>query len=163
MAVSYREGNILDVTGGIICQQVNCRRVMGAGLAKQIATKYPVVRDAFMEQEPALGLCTIVPVTASLKVANIYGQLDYGREPGVKYTKYTALKVGLQSLESYASSRCPRPLVHIPYGIGCGLAHGDWTVVSEIITDVFGPSDVQAYVYRLPGTEIQLRPTTQHI
>lgn len=36
-------GDILDITEGIICQQVNCMGVMGSGLAKQIKYKYPRV------------------------------------------------------------------------------------------------------------------------
>lgn len=37
------EGNILDAEEDIICHQVNCKGVMGAGLAKQIKSKYPNV------------------------------------------------------------------------------------------------------------------------
>jgi hypothetical protein len=28
--------------------------------------------------------------------------------------------------------------IAIPYGIGCGLADGDWTIVSIMIEEVFG-------------------------
>jgi hypothetical protein len=28
----------------------------------------------------------------------------------------------------------------LPYGLGCGLAGGDWKVVYEIIRDVFTPA-----------------------
>ena len=34
-------GDILQSDADIIVQQVNCRGVMGAGLAKQIASQYP--------------------------------------------------------------------------------------------------------------------------
>ena len=34
-------GNLLDVQQGIIVHQVNCRKVAGAGLAKQIREKWP--------------------------------------------------------------------------------------------------------------------------
>lgn len=37
--VKYIKGDILNVTEGIIVQQVNCKGVMGAGLAKQIRDK----------------------------------------------------------------------------------------------------------------------------
>lgn len=35
------EGNLLDAPFQFIAHQVNCRGVMGAGLAKQIKQKYP--------------------------------------------------------------------------------------------------------------------------
>lgn len=43
MTIEIIEGNILDYKEDIIVQQVNCRGVMGSGLAKQIMNKYPSV------------------------------------------------------------------------------------------------------------------------
>ena len=34
--VTFHNGNILDSGADIICHQVNCRGVMGSGVAKQI-------------------------------------------------------------------------------------------------------------------------------
>ena len=34
------EKNILTIEKGIVCQQVNCQGVMGAGLAKSIKEKF---------------------------------------------------------------------------------------------------------------------------
>lgn len=42
-------GNLLDIESGIIAHQVNCKGVMGAGLAKQIRLKYPIVYQAYIE------------------------------------------------------------------------------------------------------------------
>lgn len=41
------KGNILNVTEGIIVQQVNCHGIMGAGLAKQIRDKWPSAYDSY--------------------------------------------------------------------------------------------------------------------
>ena len=38
--------------------------------------------------------------------------------------------------------------VAIPYGIGCGIANGDWNKVYKIIEEVF--SDYDVTLYRLP-------------
>ncbi|WP_223260709.1 hypothetical protein [Bacillus sp. LNXM65] len=38
------DGNILEASEDIICHQVNCKGVMGAGLAKQIKSKYPNIQ-----------------------------------------------------------------------------------------------------------------------
>ena len=39
--MSEIDGDILDVTKGVICHQVNTRGIAGAGLALQIRKKYP--------------------------------------------------------------------------------------------------------------------------
>jgi O-acetyl-ADP-ribose deacetylase (regulator of RNase III) len=41
--MQHVKGNILNVEQGVICQQVNCKLIMGAGLAKQIRNKWPQV------------------------------------------------------------------------------------------------------------------------
>lgn len=79
-------GNILDSTEGIMVQQVNCRNVMGAGLAKAIYDKWPNVKSEYhkfcMQYEPGdlLGKVLYVDVTPNQIVANVFGQLDYGRK-----------------------------------------------------------------------------------
>ena len=42
-------GDILNITEGIIRQQVNCMGVMGSGLAKQIRNKYPRVYQKYKD------------------------------------------------------------------------------------------------------------------
>ena len=42
-------GNLLEIEEGIICHQVNCQGVMGAGVAKTIASRYPQVLSAYRE------------------------------------------------------------------------------------------------------------------
>ena len=51
MGIKFIDGNIFSRLSAskptYICQQVNCRGVMGAGLAKQIRDKWPVVFDEY--------------------------------------------------------------------------------------------------------------------
>ena len=51
MSIKFVNGNILTFPerdeDTIICHQVNCKGVMGAGLAKQIRDKWPVVFDEY--------------------------------------------------------------------------------------------------------------------
>lgn len=42
-----KEPSLFGISKGIICQQVNCCGVMGAGLAKAIMDQYPQVKEAF--------------------------------------------------------------------------------------------------------------------
>lgn len=118
----------------IICQQVNCRGVMGAGLAKQIADTWPVVRKDYKSfcsdtKNPSvlLGEYQIVKVQSNLAVANIFGQLNYGRDK--RYTNYYAISIAFYNL----FKRHPEAIFRIPYQFGCGLAGGDWNKVSAII------------------------------
>ena len=38
-------GDIIAITDGYIMHQVNCQNVMGAGVAKSLATKYPEIKN----------------------------------------------------------------------------------------------------------------------
>lgn len=146
------EGNILDITEGIICHQVNCQGVFNAGLAKQIREKYPQGYASYMEwHNPTsfnnpkgwkLGDLQIVQINSKLAIAQLAGQLKYGRVMTTvksRYTSYQAIRTGLTKLQlHYASSLeyFPGEKVYIPYGMGCGLGGGDWSVVSEIINEI---------------------------
>ena len=127
-----KEGNILDIKQGIICQQVNCAGAMGAGLALQIKNKYPVVyehySDLYKRDRLKLGEVLITMVETGLCIASLCGQKNYGRR-GL-YTDYNALQLCFTKLKAYNKSLLP---IYIPLGIGCGLAGGDWNKVKEII------------------------------
>ena len=49
------KGDLLEITEGIICHQVNCQRVAGAGLALQIRKKWPSWYESFKNDHPWLG------------------------------------------------------------------------------------------------------------
>ena len=143
-------GNLMNAKENIIGQQVNCQGVMGAGVAKQIKSKYYAAYDAYNElvehvmPKYLLGRCQIVDIDGNRKIANLFGQLDYGRV-GMVYTDYDALRNSLTELCWYAEEN--NLSVALPYNIGCGLANGDWDIVSEIIEDVF--SDYEVTLYKL--------------
>jgi O-acetyl-ADP-ribose deacetylase (regulator of RNase III) len=127
------EKNILDVKEGVICHQVNCQRVMGSGLARQIRNKWPIVYEEYKKNyELRLGNCQVVQVTDDLFVANLAGQDRYGTDRS--YTDYDALEVALIYVDEIASALNKQ--LYIPYLMGCGLAGGDWKIVSEIIERV---------------------------
>jgi len=157
--MNFIEGNLLSVKRGILCQQVNCRGVMGAGLAKQIRAKWPNVFDSY-QLDHALGnlnlgfvnwayvgdevviqggkamLATTGWPLTRLVVANLCGQYLY-KPRGINHTNYDSLAKCLReveasriALEATTGEKYP---IFIPHGIGCGLAGGDWTTVLDII------------------------------
>lgn len=154
--IEYRRGNILDEGTGIICQQVNCQGVMGAGLAKQIRDKYPEVYNVYKEYifkrkvncldgVKLLGSVNPVYINKNLIIANIFAQWDYGTNR--IQTDYESLKEGLEYIEKTVAPVYNLP-VYIPYGIGCGLAGGDWETVEFIIKMIFKDSRVQCIIVK---------------
>ncbi|EKU98150.1 hypothetical protein Lepto7375DRAFT_7411 [Leptolyngbya sp. PCC 7375] len=135
--------DILTIDKGLIVHQTNCQGVMGAGLAKKIADKWPVVKHDYLKDYalnadggPLLGDWLRTEVANGLFVASVYGQENYGRKPGYCYTSYRALAISFSAInyanQSYEFYPSKLP-VYIPYGLGCGLAGGDWHVVSALI------------------------------
>lgn len=123
--------NLLDVENGIIGHQVNCKGVMGIGLALDIRKKYPLVYTHYIRNTPSLGEVQFVCVSQSplLYVANMAGQLSYGRT-GV-HTNYEALGKCLEEVHSF-SIKHDLP-IYLPFGIGCGYAGGNWYKVENLI------------------------------
>ena len=123
------QGNILDMENGLICHQVNCRRVAGAGLALQMREKWPEWYQNFTKAY--LGVVTYFRVSSDLAIANLYAQEGYGHNR--RYTNYAALGECLMVIADYKYNFGTD--VYLPYGIGCGLAGGDWAIVEQIISD----------------------------
>lgn len=133
------QGNILDAKHGIVCQQVNCMLAMGAGLAKQIRSKWPHVYTEYrslvaMKPTYRLGKCQIVCIVKKeLYVANLFGQYNYAPR-GTQHTNYDALTQAIRELNSWHKEFChPEFPIWIPYKMGCGLAGGDWEIVKSIL------------------------------
>lgn len=80
-------GNLLNTSAKYICHQVNCKGVMGSGVAKQIKFKWPQVFQQYKElcdkhagcTKELLGTVQGVRVDVNTTVVNIFGQDAYGR------------------------------------------------------------------------------------
>lgn len=157
MTIEIIEGDLLEGFDkgevNVIGHVVNCRGVMGSGIAKSIKERYPQVYefytetlqdfDAF-EQDP-LGHVEIVFVdeTATNAVVNFYAQRDYGSDK--RHLNYGALSNGL----AWISGKLDKDLIlGFPYKIGCDRAGGDWSIVLEMIEFYF--KDFEVKIYRLP-------------
>ena len=153
MVEILEHSNLLEVKSGIICHQVNCIGVMGAGLALQIRNKWPIVFNQYKgdckqfmtHPEMMLGHVLDVMVEPSLVVANCFGQVfpsQIGKQ--TDYTAWDTILAKLQDLSNYFSLD-----IHFPYMIGCGLAGGDWNIMSEKIERLFGMSQTKAFIHKL--------------
>lgn len=150
--MKFIRGDILHVfpeenKTAIICHQVNCLGVMGAGLAKQIAIRWPEVETSYKQfvrntEAPYVLLGTAQVVETSIKnlyVANLFGQKEVRKFPGEKATDYGAVAKSLADLWNQLVHIAHRQGydIYFPYGIGCGLGGGDVTVVHELIAGFF--------------------------
>jgi O-acetyl-ADP-ribose deacetylase (regulator of RNase III) len=163
-SITYKQGNVLDVVGRntILAHGVNCRGAFGAGIARQIAERWPEVRKAYMDKYWSegwhLGETQLVRLprpeyTQKLVwnfngygiIANCATQLGYGYKLTQNvYVNYEAVERCLEQVFGWANFR--KQLVVMPK-IGAGLAGGDWKVIEEILKEIHKKFPVKVEVY----------------
>ena len=125
---------------------------MGAGVALQIKEKWPNVFKLYKEEcdmfasdpEKLLGHVQDVLVGNGLVVANCYGQVKPGVGLMTDYHAWDIILDKLRDISNFFSLD-----LHFPYGIGCGLAGGDWDVMKHKIGNVFAKSMVHVFLHKL--------------
>lgn len=147
------EGNLLDITDGIICHQVNCLGIMG-GLAGQIKQKWHVqvknYIDAGRNGKIELGDYLLSYLTPDLVLCHIAGQYNIGPNTDLNSVSkaFTRFKEEfLDTLTSYFDIP-----VYIPFMMGCGMGGGNWkdylNVVETVLPDVIvvaRPEDLKKF------------------
>ncbi len=140
--------DILTVKSGIICSQVNCKGVMGKGIAKSIRDKWPIVYEDYMEfynffeKDNLLGRVRFSVVNKNdLIVASMFSQFDYGREKRL-YTDYKAFDSSLKYIKNSRIFRNHDLQIYFPYGIGAGLGGGDWNIIEKMIDKYFPNANI---------------------
>lgn len=155
--ITERVGDLLtepDLTH--IAHQANLFHTFGAGLALQIARKYPYALAADKQTpygDPAkLGTYSYgVSGDDRPNVVNLYSQAVFAHDVrGGDVTDYVALRKALTALETYTRPASRVARLGVPYGLGCGLAGGSWPKVYGILEAVFGTSPVLVVVVRRP-------------
>ena len=142
--IKIKQGNILNCDENIIVHQVNVQGVMGGGVARQLADQYKelekdyyqVCKEDKFDYEELKGLASI-PQYNDKHIANIFSQ-----KPNLD-TDYEMMERALNWVKRKAIDF--KLSVAIPYGIGCGIANGDWNIVYKIIEEVFSDYDVTLY------------------
>lgn len=134
-------GDVFLVGAELICHQVNCKGVMGAGIAAQI--KRRISDEQFedyvrlCESKGSKNLGDVLYTLDSHKtiIANCFGQDDYGTDS--EKTDYIALYFCMKKVLFYCKNH---NISHIalPGMMGCGLAGGYWPfVMKNCIIPVF--------------------------
>lgn len=110
----------------VIIHGVNCQRTMKSGVAKALFTKWPQVKEAYMEvpkEDHILGRVGSIKIKENLFIINCWTQREYGYD-GKGYASVKAIDACLW----YASNFAIRSNIKNIYSprIGCGLGGLDW-------------------------------------
>lgn len=131
--IKYKQGNLLDVTEGVLVHGCNAKGVMGSGVALAIKQEYPKAYEGYKGFETKHGLrlasLSIVKVSPKVYVANLISQENYGRDPNIRYVSYGAIHLGFEKLQEHF----PLSTIFNFPKIGAGLGNGDWNKISELI------------------------------
>lgn len=150
MTITYVTGNLLDSDERFIAHGCNCEGVMGAGIAKYIAERYPEVYEAYKLEIARRAFVPGVSQPVQTLVGNRWVfNLATQQAPG-RDGNYWFVTLAFGNLVE----QCIRNGVHrvgIPR-IGCGIAGLDWDAVAWCIEGVLSqrPQGPEFVVYTLP-------------
>lgn len=142
-------GDITLVTDAILVHQCNCVTKYGKGLSESMFRRFPEAITYIRRREPS------VPGTYDRigNVVNLYGQYKpggcSGSETAVRREQWFQQALNHLSAELATGGQVK---VAFPYGIGCGLARGNWSHYYEMIVEFARslPISSEVYIYRLP-------------
>ena len=149
--IQYKVGNLLDTTDPFIAHGCNSYARMGAGVAKQIAKRYPWVATKLREayewevgfhlNRDGLQMGKIYEYAqrdAPYRILNLITQKTYGRRG--RYVSYDALDDAFRLVQRQIGE-AP---ISIPR-IGAGLGGGSWPIIEAIINDCLRDSIVTVW------------------
>lgn len=131
--------------------QCNCFCRMGRGIAPQFAKAFPDLErvDSQTKRGDRDKMGGLTFIYDGVLIANLYGQYHWNALP--VNTDYQALDTALWSFRSLIDainlfSENKIETIGFPK-LGCGLAGGDWSKVSQLIDSNF--SDMKVFIYTL--------------
>ena len=149
MPLTIVQGNVLDVTEDYILQQNCCTALRASGLSSAIAKQFGV--NPYKERRPYSGKSNWAcledrpepgTILVSDRIVCLFAQYCHGKpgqlqdpaNTGIKDSAAMRLVYFVRCLEAVSAY----PDIHgksvaIPYGIGCGLAGGDWVTYERYL------------------------------
>ena len=90
----------------------------------------------------------LVKVDDNKYIANFFSQ-DHYLPRNVCHTNYDAFRICCKKLKSHVDDypNMENCVIGFPYKIGCGLAGGDWSIVSKIIEEELSEYNVEIWKY----------------
>ena len=134
--IIQHNGDIFTAPIKILVHQCNCHVTMGAGIALKIKQRFPEAYEADLNASKTktniLGNISI-GVSKGMFIVNLYGQDGCG---GRRNTNYEAYYSGLEKVKEFANKNdCLN--IGIPYGMGCALGGGEWSICKSMIDCIF--------------------------
>jgi len=143
--IVYKQGDLLASDEKRIAHGCNCSGGFGSGFAKQVAERYPSVRESYLVRHNSrgwkLGEVQILGVGdgSGREIANCATQQRYGRPDEGPYVSYPAVRQVIRNLcRSWPGGFA------IPK-IGAGLAGGNWDIISKIIEEESPSTEIRVY------------------
>jgi len=152
--MKHIKGNLLDFPAGInvLVHQANIEGNMGAGIAAQIARRFPVAADvdraAFKSGTAKLGEFSVAYLKGNNSmIVNLYGQSIRRKSRAGIPTDYNAVWRALEGLNDFLleqpkhiikDSFSGKFVIGVPKFMGCALGGGNWNVYSTIIEETVG-------------------------
>ena len=140
--IIIKEGDLFRAPSGIICHQVNCKGVMGRGVAKTFKEKYPFAfsqyKDLCKDRVPDELLGTVL---MRYEIDNkwtccMFAQDDW-RGHGCN-TDYAAFEECCDAIKREIKTLYLGNItINMPYGIGAGLGGGNWDTIYSILKNEF--------------------------
>ena len=140
-------GNLLDSEEKIICQQCNCVTIKARGLSEQIAKRFPwadIYKRRTQSSRPGFIQVDKDPLSdrSDRTIIHMFAQWIPGASGSYAYKKFEKVSDGPEDriryfkecLSKIETLNLNEPIA-MPYQIGCGLAHGDWSVYKKILED----------------------------
>lgn len=137
--VSIKEENIVNAIEPIIAHQVNCKGVMGSGVAKDLRNEYQEIFPSYFKYcrsqgSKLLGKIQMIKIREEKFICNMFGQDGYGYDK--QYTNIESLSECIYKVYKYARDN-KLYSVAMPYGIGCGRGGANWEEVYSILRKYF--------------------------
>jgi hypothetical protein len=132
--------NILEFEG-YICHQCNCKTEKPFGLSKQIFSKYKYANIYNDGTNRYLG-----DIHIRNNIINLCAQLYPSKSKYKNDTndiRINAFKICLDKLKILNND------IAFPYGIGCGLAGGDWNIYYSLIEELSKTVNFDIYICKL--------------
>lgn len=138
------QGNLLSYEGYIV-HQCNCQTTYGKGLSEHVFRKYP---EANIYNDGTVR--TPGEIIVRGKVIAFLAQKSPGKPKGneTEQVRERWFETCLKKLGAFLKEN-EINTVAFPYGIGCGLAGGNWHHYSAMIREFEERSSVTVYVYHL--------------
>lgn len=142
------QGNVLNATEDFIAHQCNCITSYAKGLAKSIFKRFPE-SNVYTNRVRMSPRTHHQPGTISVhgRIINMFAQQRPGKNT-IAETQTQRLQWFQQCLKHIANLPHVQSIA-MPYGIGCGLAGGNWPSYKKYIDSFSITTGIKVVLYKL--------------